>query len=500
MSQPLWNPPDYGQSRYQPQEDHDGAALHYMGSSGGATTKQAGGFVSGEGSPSYYAPPQQTTQARFQPTGYRDLVFLILFVLHLLIMFGVFGGGMYTTITNKGAVEEDDRIIHNEFEDKGTFLRLLGVSGLCVLLATALSAVWVVLYRYIPKALIVCSLVFTFLLFVSYAISAFAYGSWIAGAILLAFSLFVGLAYLSWRRRIPFAVEMLKTASSLISQFPATVTIAYIALFFQIVWIFFWATTAVMVQQYSQAATGVLSVFLLFSFYWTSQVIKNVVHVTAAGTFATWYFRQSNAMPSNPTLKSFKRASTTSLGSICLGSLIVAVLKTLRAICYSLRRNNSDNIVLVIIGFLAECIIALLDALLRYFNTYAFTQVAIYGKTYVQAAKDTWEMFTSHGLWAIINDNIISSVLTLAAFVSGGVTATFAALITYFVEVDAWIAMTVIGFFIGFVVVLVVLEVVESAVVTIFVCFAEDPQTLQFNHPQLHARLQSTYGDAIHFV
>ncbi|KAL6053502.1 pH nine-sensitive protein 1 [Balamuthia mandrillaris] len=387
-----------------------------------------------------------------------------------------------------------------QFEDKGTFLRLLGVSGLCVLLATALSAVWVVLYRYIPKALIVCSLVFTFLLFVSYAISAFAYGSWIAGAILLAFSLFVGLAYLSWRRRIPFAVEMLKTASSLISQFPATVTIAYIALFFQIVWIFFWATTAVMVQQYSQAATGVLSVFLLFSFYWTSQVIKNVVHVTAAGTFATWYFRQSNAMPSNPTLKSFKRASTTSLGSICLGSLIVAVLKTLRAICYSLRRNNSDNIVLVIIGFLAECIIALLDALLRYFNTYAFTQVAIYGKTYVQAAKDTWEMFTTHGLWAIINDNIISSVLTLAAFVSGGVTATFAALITYFVEVDAWIAMTVIGFFIGFVVVLVVLEVVESAVVTIFVCFAEDPQTLQFNHPQLHARLQSTYGDAIHFV
>jgi hypothetical protein len=27
---------------------------------------------------------------------------------------------------------------------------------------------------------------------------------------------------------------------------------------------------------------------LLVSFYWTSQVIKNVVHVAAAGTFARW--------------------------------------------------------------------------------------------------------------------------------------------------------------------------------------------------------------------
>jgi hypothetical protein len=47
------------------------------------------------------------------------------------------------------------------------------------------------------------------------------------------------------------------------------------------------------------------AVFLILSYYWTSQVIQNLVHVTSAGTFATWYFLGESV--SNPTLHSFKR-------------------------------------------------------------------------------------------------------------------------------------------------------------------------------------------------
>ena len=54
------------------------------------------------------------------------------------------------------------------------------------------------------------------------------------------------------------------------------------------------------------------------------QVIRNVVHCTTAGTVASWWFIQS--APS-PTLGALKRSLTTSFGSICLGSLIVAILQ-----------------------------------------------------------------------------------------------------------------------------------------------------------------------------
>lgn len=53
------------------------------------------------------------------------------------------------------------------------------------------------------------------------------------------------------------------------------------------------------------------------------EVIKNVVHVTASGLMATWYFLSGVGMPRNPTSLAFKRATTTSFGSICLGSLLV---------------------------------------------------------------------------------------------------------------------------------------------------------------------------------
>jgi len=72
--------------------------------------------------------------------------------------------------------------------------------------------------------------------------------------------------------------------------------------------IVFWGITIGLSQQYTQYCQTHCLVFLLFSLYWTSQGIinlylydsianpppphfsdQNVVHVTAAGTFATWY-------------------------------------------------------------------------------------------------------------------------------------------------------------------------------------------------------------------
>ena len=79
-------------------------------------------------------------------------------------------------------------------------------------------------------------------------------------------------------------------------------------------------------------------------------------------------------MPENPTILSFKRSITTSFGSICLGSLLVAILETLRTLIRYARAQR-DNI----IAFCADCILGIIESLLRYFNLYAFTQVAIYG-------------------------------------------------------------------------------------------------------------------------
>lgn len=80
-----------------------------------------------------------------------------------------------------------------------------------------------------------------------------------------------------------------------------------------------------------QTKSTVAVFFLLLSFYWTMEVIRNIVHVTTAGTVATYYF-QRLSMPPNVTGRAFWRSVTTSFGSICLGSFFVAFIQALRGV------------------------------------------------------------------------------------------------------------------------------------------------------------------------
>ena len=144
------------------------------------------------------------------------------------------------------------------------------------------------------------------------------------------------------------------------------------------------------------------------------QVIANVVHVTASGAVASWYFLWPNNQSSSPVWNSFKRATTTSFGSICFGSFIVAVIQALRAMVHSSRRSNNT-----FLKCFAECILSCLENIMNYFNMYAFTYVAIYGHTYCEAAKETWQMLSSKGIDAVINDDLIGGVLMLACLFAG---------------------------------------------------------------------------------
>jgi hypothetical protein len=67
------------------------------------------------------------------------------------------------------------------------------------------------------------------------------------------------------------------------------------------------------------------------------------------------------------------RASTTSLGSICLGSLVVAMIEGLRSSCQFLRRCG-------VIGWCGTCfaqaVLSCIDAVWRYANRWGYVYVS----------------------------------------------------------------------------------------------------------------------------
>ena len=113
---------------------------------------------------------------------------------------------------------------------------------------------------------------------------------------------------------------------------------------------------------------------------WTCAVLSNVVHCTSASCVANWWYREE---PSKTIVKkSFKRSLTSLLGSICLGSLLLALIRKTRLLLEFLIRRIEvaeglvpSAAVSALQRYVLNCLRLVLggmDWLLEYFNKYAF--------------------------------------------------------------------------------------------------------------------------------
>ena len=145
-----------------------------------------------------------------------------------------------------------------------------------------------------------------------------------------------------------------------------------------------------------------------------------------------------------------------------------------------------------------NCFLGCIEGLVEYLNHYAYTQVAIYGKPYLTAARDTWTLIKTRGVDAIINDNLIGNVLLMGglligAAVSGISYGFFAASSIPKNDFSYPLVICILGFVIGLAEFTILSEVIESGTATTFVCLAEEPGVLLRTKPQLFAKIQQTY-------
>lgn len=324
-----------------------------------------------------------------------------------------------------------------------------------------------------------------------------------AGIFFLLFVWGVCYAKAVWRR-IPFAASNLKIAlhatqtNGGIFVFSGIVTVA------MILWNLIWTLAVLGVYAHSTRCEngicenhvrGMVVVAFLLSYYWTAEVSKNILHVTVSGVVSTWYFSPDEAAQfySQAVADSLLRATTYSLGSICLGSLLTAILQVVYHLLTSARREHRGNAMLLCV---LECIVGFLERIVTYFNKWSYTYIAIYGYDYLTAGQKVMNLLRQKGWTAIINDDLIVRVLGLLSLVIGGITGclgmALANLKPTWVE-EFGTSSTAISFLVPFLigtsVSYILLSVVASAVDTIIVCFAEAPIDLERHHPVFYAQL-----------
>ncbi|KAJ2483784.1 putative choline transporter, neither null mutation nor overexpression affects choline transport [Coemansia sp. RSA 2131] len=420
---------------------------------------------------------------------------------------------------------------NNKHSTKDFFSLPTMIMWLCVLLVSIVfSIVYLGLMQMFAGKMLVISFWFAVVSMIGTGIYYLAAKIWFAGGIMLIFGIFYALMWFSWRHRIPFSKLVLEVVCHITRKFPSTIAISVSFLLIQALYSAFWslafAGSFKHMQQYQSCSTHmdrngrqyescsnvrqILAwVFMVFSFYWTSSVILNVLHTTICGTFATFYFFEGapQGYPTkHVTLSSLKRAMTNSFGSICFGSLVVAIIQTVRAIVRAIRSQGDGNIVLQLLACCADCILGCIEAIVEFFNKYAYVEIAMYGKSFVPAAKDTWTLIKDRGVDALINDCLIGNVLQMGAFLCAAVVALVAWLyitITrpeYNITGSYTAPIIIAAFVLAMSMFMVLLKCIDSGAATTFVCLAEDPDAMARNNPRLFAMVRETYPQVVRGV
>ncbi|KAG6625817.1 hypothetical protein I3843_15G004100 [Carya illinoinensis] len=300
--------------------------------------------------------------------------------------------------------------------------------------------------------------------------------------------------------RLPFTMLVLRKAVKMVLSLPEVMRVAYAFMLVMLLWLGLWSFGAAGVVASSMGDGGRwwLLVVLSVSLFWIGAVLCNAVHVIVSGMVFLVLIhggREASSIPPNSLMNSLRYAVTTSFGSICYGSLFTAAIRTLRWEIRGVRSKIGKNeCLLCCVDFLFH----LVETLVRFFNKYAYVQIAVNGKGFNHSARDAWELFQSTGVEALVAYDCSGAVLLMGTLLGGLVTGTCSGVWTWIKWRDRVSMVGSTTMLVGMVLVGLAMVVVESAVTSIYICYAEDPLLIHRWDPEffdqmsemLHHRLQ----------
>uniref|UniRef100_A0A1D1YCB4 Choline transporter-like protein n=1 Tax=Anthurium amnicola TaxID=1678845 RepID=A0A1D1YCB4_9ARAE len=440
--------------------------------------------------------PRRTSE----PRHWRDVFWLIIFALHLV------GLGFVLALLGINRFTRPDRlkidrytylVSENQVGLTETYWPIYGVAGG---VGTILGGTWLLLLGSCASQLLKVSvhILTTYLSVVSvlcFWSEQFFWG--IAFAVGAALQFLYVMAVLD---RLPFTMLVLQKAVRMVWNLPEVMRVSYAFMLIMLSWMTIWSfgVAGVVASSIGDGGRWWLLVVFSVSLFWTGAVLCNTVHVVVSGMVVlvlNYGGQGSPSMPSRPLLNSLRYAVTTSFGSICYGSLFTAAIRTLRWEIRGIRSKIGNNeCLLCCVDFLFH----LVETLVRFFNKYAYVQIAVNGKNFNHSARDAWELFQSTGIEALVAYDCSGAVLLMGAILGGLVSGTCAGVWAWLRNKDRVIMVGSTSTLMGMILVGLAVVVVESAVTSIYICFAVDPSLIRrwdaefFNQmsEMLHQRLQ----------
>lgn len=172
-------------------------------------------------------------------------------------------------------------------------------------------------------------------------------------------------------------------------------------------------TSKINLQQ--NAFIKMASVLNIMGFIWFTQFIIGCQHFIIAGTVSKWYFVRDKTKLSAPMKTTYYNLFWFHLGSICLGSWMITIIKIIRITLKILYRGSatSRNIAVRLFAFFINWLIAQLDFFFRYLIRNAYIIVAKDGLPFIEAASKSTDLIFNNLIDVLALNHVGDLVLSM---------------------------------------------------------------------------------------
>lgn len=246
------------------------------------------------------------------------------------------------------------------------------------------------------------------------------------------------------RKRIMLAIGIIKQASRAMTSMPLIVLLpvvqATLITMFIIVWMIYVLYLAssgeTKVTSYETGDDITVSyktfeytdntrfafLYLLFCWFWTSEFVLAVGQLVIALAFSCWYFtRVHPVLGSNGNLIwSAKAVMRYHLGTAAYGSLIIAIIKTIRAVVAYIQKKakKSGNKIAEYIMCAIGCCLWCIEKCMKFLNKHAYILTAIYGYGFCKSARRAFFLLLRNILRVAAVNMVASFVLIIGKLVT----------------------------------------------------------------------------------
>lgn len=192
------------------------------------------------------------------------------------------------------------------------------------------------------------------------------------------------------------------------------------------------------------------------------------------------------------------RSCTVLFGSVCFGALLEAIVQAIRYIVAQQERRVSERGGSPLALFClccAHCLLTCIGDILEYFNSYAYVYVAKHEHTYLESAKEVYNMFKNNGVLPLINDSVINAPFNVGAFILLLLVIGMSVFAFNILQINA-IAIG-ISAVLSLVLYFTIINVLQAYVKTAFVAWANNKRVFESREPGYHALINERAQEAL---